>query len=113
MNCPHRSPELPPCQECQRFRDRAVDVALCNVEATALIAAQLTTRRYKCDHCGREADVLEGDPSLGAAGPHVCNDPIDRAAWTAVAPRRSHVGVRNDGVAICLGTMHPIEEFSG
>lgn len=43
MNCPHAPPGSPPCLDCVHFRDRAVDVALANVEAVGLIVAQLAS----------------------------------------------------------------------
>jgi hypothetical protein len=51
----------------------------------------------------------EGKPSL------TCYGPIDREAWAKLpvgAPHPKMVTKNSDGAEICIGTMHPIEEFA-
>jgi hypothetical protein len=60
-----------------------------------------------CAHCARE---VESDIK-----PFRCNGPIDREAWAKLpirAPAERMVSRDADGKEICIGTMHPIEEYA-
>ncbi len=64
--------------------------------------------KFACAHCGREVETEMKEP-------YRCYGPIDRAEWAKLpvgAPHPKYVTKNSDGKEMCIGTMHPVEEFA-